>query len=104
MQFSMIFFRSTFSCVPEIFAGLFLAEAVHQLTDCCVCQHDDEETTINQVNHESAKTGVSVKKGGRGRPRKMEADQLDSKAQSFDGKSNGQMNSVCRLLSSASVD
>ncbi|XP_021313938.1 lysine-specific demethylase JMJ25 isoform X3 [Sorghum bicolor] len=54
---------------------------------------DDEETMINQVNHESAKTGVSVKKRGRGRPRKMEADQLDSKSQSSNGKSNGQMNS-----------
>jgi hypothetical protein len=59
---------------------------------------------INQVNHESAKTGVSVKKRGRGRPRKMEADQLDSKSQSSNGKSNGQMNSVCHLLSSATVD
>ncbi|KAJ1281729.1 hypothetical protein BS78_04G328200 [Paspalum vaginatum] len=53
-------------------------------------EDDDEETTSNQVNHEKVKTSESGKK--RGRPRKTEAGQLDSKAQFSNGKSNGEIN------------
>ncbi|XP_008677147.1 lysine-specific demethylase JMJ25 isoform X2 [Zea mays] len=51
---------------------------------------DEEQTTIDQANHESAKTGDSVKKGGR--PRKMEAGQLHTRTQISNGKSNGHTN------------
>ncbi|KAG2655162.1 hypothetical protein PVAP13_1NG547800 [Panicum virgatum] len=50
----------------------------------------DEETANDQVIHERPKSNDSGKK--RGRPRKTKVGELDSEAQSSNGKNNGQIN------------
>jgi len=56
------------------------------------CQQDDEETA---VIHERPKSNDSGKK--RGRPRKTKVGELDSEAQSSNGKNNGEINTVQML-------
>jgi hypothetical protein len=59
------------------------------------CQKNDEESVNNEV---------IPKRNNRGRPRKTELEQVDSKAKLSSGKIHGEMNEVIYLTSSVTAD
>ena len=82
-----------------------LLSALLQLTNSFFFrQQNGKEAADNHVQPQSAKINGKVRKRGRGRPRKLEVEQVDRKGQLLDGKSHGKMSEVNFSTYSATVD